>query len=61
MKTLVILAILFAGEARWTGRSERVTLYDHSQGISCQYRPTYGDMFWKTFRGMQCPETIDVP
>ena len=61
MKTTVVLALLFSGTARWTGRSERVTLYDHSQGIKCQYRDQYERMFWQAFHGTTCPETVDVP
>lgn len=61
MKTLVVLAIMFAGKANWTGRFERVTLYDHSQGINCQYVTPLQQMFWQSFRGLECPRTVDVP
>jgi hypothetical protein len=58
----VLLAAGFTpGQASWTGRYEKVTLYDHTQGISCQYHPQFGEMFWKTFRGYTCPQFVDVP
>ena len=59
----VLLAAGFSsGQATWTGRFERVTLYDHTPGIRCQYKPQLSsNMFWESFRGSTCPQFVDVP
>jgi|HubBroStandDraft_5_1064220.scaffolds.fasta_scaffold441953_2 hypothetical protein len=73
MKRAVLISVMAAlgcvglhasnmDKAQWTGRFERVALYDHTQGINCQYHTTLtGNFFWQSFRGYSCPATIEVP
>jgi len=55
----VLMLSALAESATWTGRFERVTLYDHTEGINCQYAIN-GDFFWRSFRGYSCPATTEV-
>lgn len=59
---LAFIALLFFNQATWTGRFERVTLYDKSNGVNCQYH-TYAPetFFWQAFRGYDCPRFIQAP
>lgn len=66
MKAILIAALMLLAStqalavlALWTGQSRYVTTVSGMPGMSCQYQAA-GGTFWKTYKGMMCPPSIDV-
>ncbi len=48
-----------AAIALWTGRSEIVRTVTLQMGVNCEYR-YINTIFWVTFTGYQCPNTVQI-
>ncbi len=64
MKALIAAVLLsasvaYAATGFFTGNQETITTITGKMGIRCEYN-AMGQTFWRTFRGFNCPMSVEV-